>query len=259
MKRGCFENLLYGCLLVVAFGFSTYFWFNFFVRGRSLPTPNLIGKSVPEARAICSDAGVTLDVGDHVRNSDKVPAGYVAWQNRTPGATSFIKRGARLKIELSAGPLVIRVPDLGAQTARTALLRLGQQNLKMGSLTYVDEASPKDGIVASEPPTGTIVAAQTAVSLLVNVPQPARTYVMPDLIDHQLDSVRPGLEANGLHVATVKFEAYPGIADGIIIRQFPLRGAPVSGRDAISVVVSKAEETNIIEQGAQPAQPAVTQ
>ena len=62
---------------------------------------------------------------------------------------------------------------------------------------------------------------------------------MPDLIDHALEEFRPGLEANGLHVATVKFEAYPGIADGIIIRQFPLRGAPVSGRDAISVVVSK--------------------
>jgi beta-lactam-binding protein with PASTA domain len=259
MKRGCFENLLFGTLLVVAFGFSTYFWFNFFVRGRSLPTPNLIGKSVAEARAICSDAGLTLDVGEHVRNSDKVPAGYVAWQNRTPGATSFIKRGARMKIELSAGPLVIRVPDLDAQSPRTALLRLGQQNLKMGNLTYVDEASAKDGIVASEPPTGTIVAAQTPVSMLVNVATAPHTYVMPDLIDHPLESVRPALEANGLHVATVKFEAYPGIADGIIIRQFPLRGAPVSGRDAISVVVSKAEETNIIEQGAQPAPPVVTQ
>jgi eukaryotic-like serine/threonine-protein kinase len=248
MKRGCLSNLLFGCLLLAAFGFSTYFWFNFFVRGRSLPTPNLIGKSVTEARAICSDAGVVLDVGDHVRNSDKVPAGYVAWQNRDTGATSFIKRGARLKIELSAGPLVIRVPDLDAQSARTALLRLGQQNLKMGNMSYVEGASLKEGIVASEPPSGTVVAAQTPVSLLVNVPVTSRTYVMPDLIDHALDSVRPGLEANGLHVATVKFEAYPGIADGIIIRQFPLRGAPVSGRDAISVVVSKAEETNIIEQ-----------
>jgi eukaryotic-like serine/threonine-protein kinase len=257
MKQGCLSNLLFGCLLFVAFGFSTYFWFNFFVRGRSLPTPNLIGKSVTEARAICSDAGVVVEVGDHVRNSDKVPAGYVAWQNRESGATSFIKRGARLKIELSAGPLVIRVPDLDAQSQRTALLRLGQQNLKMGNLTYVDEASPKEGIIATEPPNGTVVAAQTPVSLLVNVPATSRTYVMPDLIDHALDSVRPGLEANGLHVATVKFEAYPGIANGIIIRQFPLRGAPVSGRDAISLVVSKAEETNIIEQSAPPAQPVI--
>ena len=256
MKRGCFYNLLFGCVIVVLFGFSSYFWFNFFVRGRSLPTPNLIGKSVAEANALCLDGGVTLDVDTtHTRNSDKVPAGYVVWQNREPGATSFVKRGSRIKVELSSGPLVIRVPDLNAQSPRTALLRLGQQNLKLGNITYAESASDKDGIAASEPPVGTVVAAQTPVSLLVNVQDASRTYVMPDLIDQPLDTVRPGLEANGLHVATVKFEAYPGIADGIIIRQFPLRGAPVSGRDAISVVVSKAEETNIIEQSAQPARP----
>ena len=42
----------------------------------------------------------------------------------------------------------------------------------------------------------------------------------------------------------MKFEAYPGIADGTIIRQYPLRGAPVSSRDPISVVVSRQEETS---------------
>ena len=52
---------------------------------------------------------------------------------------------------------------------------------------------------------------------------------------------------DGLKIATVRYESYPGIRDGIIIRQFPLRGAPVSARDAISVVVSKQEE-GIIEQ-----------
>ena len=45
----------------------------------------------------------------------------------------------------------------------------------------------------------------------------------------------------------------PGIADGIIIRQFPLRGAPVSGRDPITVVVSRQAEGGIIEGPAAPA------
>jgi beta-lactam-binding protein with PASTA domain len=79
---------------------------------------------------------------------------------------------------------------------------------------------------------------------------------MPDLIDQPLDNVRPSLERHGLTISTVKFEAYPGIADGIIIRQFPLRGAPVSARDPITVVVSK-EEGGIIENPAAP--PTTTQ
>jgi eukaryotic-like serine/threonine-protein kinase len=241
MKRGCFDNLFFFTVLVLAFGSSTYFWFTYFVKGRSLPTPNLVGRSVSDARKIAQDLGVDLEVDpERRRNSDKVPVGHVVWQNRNPGATSFIKRGSVLRVELSAGPLILRVPDFAGVTAGTGMLRLGQQNLKLSNLTYVPGDAP--GILAADPPKGTVVAPQSPVSLLVAVPPHPPQYVMPDLIDKQLEMVRPTLEARGLNVATVKYEAYPGIADGIIIRQYPLRGAPVSTRDPISVVVSRQEE-----------------
>jgi beta-lactam-binding protein with PASTA domain len=247
MRHGCRDNVLFALVALVAFGLSTYFSFNFFVKGKSLPTPNLINKSLADARAICSDLGVQLTVGDNKRNSDKVAAGNIVWQNRTPGATSFIKRGTTIKVELSAGPLVLSVPDLHGQRPGTAILRLAQQNLKLGNLTYFDSpATP--GIVAADPPSGTIVAAQSSVSLLVAAAPPPASFVMPDLIDRPLDSVRPYFEGHGLTVSSVRYEAYPGIADGIVIRQYPLRGSPVSARDAITVVVSKQDETSIIEQ-----------
>ncbi len=254
MRRGCLGHILFGVLLLAAFGGSTYFWFTFFVKGRSLPTPNLIGRSVADARRIASDLGVDLEVDSgHRRNSDKVPLGHIVWQNRTPGATSLIKRGSALRVELSSGPLVLRVPDLSGATAGTSMLRLGQQNLKLANLTYV--ATDAHGVLAAEPPNGTVVAPQTGISLLVGVPPGASRFVMPDLIDRRLDLVRPALESRGLRVSQVKFEAYPGIPDGTIIRQYPLRGAPVSSRDPISVVVSRQEETSIIEGGALPATP----
>ncbi|MGZ8852048.1 MAG: hypothetical protein ACXW2X_01550, partial [Thermoanaerobaculia bacterium] len=53
---------------------------------------------------------------------------------------------------------------------------------------------------------------------------------------------------HGLIVSTVKYETYPGLRDGIIIRQYPLRGAPVSGRDPITVVVTRQEDSAIVEQ-----------
>ena len=249
MRRGCLHNLLFGVLLFGVFGASTYFWFTFFVKGRSLPTPNLIGKSVAEARRITGDLGVELQVDEsHRRNSDKVPVGHIVWQNRPAGAASFIKRGSTIKVELSAGPLVLRVPDLVGESPGTGMLRLGQQNLKRAELAYVE--SDARGILAVDPPAGTVVGPQSGVSLLVAVPPSAARYVMPDLINQRLDVVRPALEGRGLTVATVKYEAYPGIANGIIIRQYPLRGSPVSSRDPISVVVSQQEETAIIEGGA---------
>lgn len=255
MKRGCLSNVLFLFLFLLAFGGSTYFWFTFFVKGRSLPTPNLIGKTVAEARAVCSDLGLRLEVRTERRNSEKVPVDRIVWQNRTPGGANFVKRGTSIKVELSAGPLVLRVPDLVGQKDGTGVLRLGQQNLKVGSMSFVDlpRATARE-ILAADPPKDTVVQAQTAVSLLVGMPL-VPTYVMPDLIDQPLAQVRPSLDQRGLVVSTVKYEAYPGIADGIIIRQYPLRGAPVSSRDPITVVVSRAEETAIVDQPPQP-QPA---
>jgi eukaryotic-like serine/threonine-protein kinase len=245
MKRGCLESVLFGVLLLIIFGTSTYFSFTFFVKGRSLPTPNLIGRSVADARAVSQDLGVDLQVDNtHRRNSDKVPVGHVVWQNRNPGATSFIKRGSTIRVELSAGPLVLRVPDLAGETAGTSKLRLAQQNLRLADVTYV--ATAENGVLAEDPPKTTVVPPQSDVALLVSTPPPPAQFVMPDLIDRRLEDVRPTLEGRGLTVATVKFESYPGIADGIIIRQYPLRGAPVSTRDPISVVVSRQEETNVL-------------
>ncbi|MEA2416586.1 MAG: eukaryotic-like serine/threonine-protein kinase [Thermoanaerobaculia bacterium] len=248
-KRGWLDNLLFAALVVLVFGVSTYVCFNFFIRGRSVSTPNLIGRSLANAKAVCSDLGVSLVVDPGTRNSDKIATGNVVWQNRTPGATNLVKRGTDIHVELSAGPLVLQVPDLNGQTARTALLRLSQQNLKLGSVVHVENAL-QQGIVSEEPPKGTVVAAQTAVSLLVGEQASPLPYVMPDLIDKPLDTVRPALESHGLAVSNVKFESYPGIADGIIIRQFPLRGSSVSGRDPITVVVSRQAEGGIIEQPA---------
>ena len=258
MRHGCLANIVFAVLLVLGFLGSTYFWFTYFVKGRSLPTPNLVGKSVAEARAICSDLGVKLDVREERRNSDKVPVDHVVWQNRTAGTTSFIKRGTSIRVELSAGPLVLRVPDLAGQSAGTTMLRVGQMNLKVGNMTYVDSPPATRGVLAADPPAGTVVQAQSPVSFLIGVQPTPPSYVMPDLIDQALDQMRPALEAHGLIISTVKYEAYPGIRDGIIIRQYPLRGAPVSSRDPITVVVSRQEEGAIVEQPV-PAPPTATQ
>jgi beta-lactam-binding protein with PASTA domain len=242
--RGCFDRLLFSAIVLVAFGFSSYFWFKYFVRGRSVATPNLIGKSLSDARAISSDVGLLLQLeGDRDRHADGIPKEAVVWQNRAPG--SLVKRGTRLIVGRSLGPLVLTVPDLSGQSPRTALLRFAQRNLRLGNLAYID-ISGRPGIVAEEPSRGTVVPGNTPVSLLVAFAPPPAPYVMPDLINRDIGQVRPTLESRGLAVSSVKFESYPGIPEGTIIRQYPLPGHPVSGKDAISLVVSKNEELHVV-------------
>jgi beta-lactam-binding protein with PASTA domain len=243
--RSCLGSSIYIAILILIFGVSSYSWFKFFVRGKSIPTPNLIGRSLDDARALTSDLGLLIVVDNtRDRHSEPVPPGSVVWQNRAAG--TLVKRGTKLYVGQSLGPLVLQVPDLVGESPRTALLRFSQRNLKLGNLTYVETAATP-GIVSEDPPRGTVVKGGTPVSLLVGFASPPSQFVMPDIIDLPLAEVRPALESRGLRISNVKFESYPGISDGIIIRQYPLPGAPVSSRDAITVVVSQ-EESGVFDQ-----------
>lgn len=243
--RGCLNNAIFLCLLTIGFGLSSYFWFKFFVRGRSIPTPSLVGRTMADARAIASDSGLLLDLDPaRERHSDHVPPGAVVWQNQSPG--TLIKRGTRIIVAPSLGPLVLRVPDLEGQSARTALLQFGRLNLRLGHIARLSRG--EIGVLAADPPEGTVVPGQTPVSLLEGVEPPPLRYVMPDVIERDFESVRISLERRGLRMGQVRYESYPGLPDGRIIRQYPQAGAPVSSKDAVTLVVTRQQQTGFEQQ-----------
>jgi serine/threonine-protein kinase len=237
--RGCVFNLAFASLLVVAFGASSYFWFKFWVRGKSIATPNLIGRTLTESRAVCSDLGLVVVVDNSKdRHGDNVPAGNVVWQNRAPD--SLIKRGTRIHMGQSLGPLVLRVPDLTGTSARTAMLRLSQLNLRMGALSYFQHG-PLQNAAAAEPAIGAIVGEQSSVSVAIALPPAQPAFVMPDLINRKFDEVKYRLENYGFLLSNVKLEPYPGVDDGTIIRQFPMPGGKIRRGEPISLVVARQE------------------
>src|SRR5258708_38133604 len=104
MKRGCLDTLLFTLLVLVVLGISSYVSFNYFIRGRSVPTPNLVGKSVADAKAACADLGLEMSIDPaNRRNSDKVAPGNIVWQNKNPSTTNLLKPGEALREHLSAG------------------------------------------------------------------------------------------------------------------------------------------------------------
>lgn len=237
--RGCLSGLLYTGALLVVFGASSYFWFTFWVRGKSIATPQLIGKSMSDARAIASDLGLVVIVDNTKdRHGENIPEGAVVWQNRAPGV--LVKRGTRIHVGQSLGPLVLRVPSVEGMTTRTALLQLSQANLRIGTVSHFPHRTLLN-TVATDPPAGSAVPDEAKVSLLVAMERPRVAFVMPDLVDRRIDDVRYLLEKYGFVISNVKSESYPGVEDGTIIRQFPSPGGMVRSGDAISLVVAKRD------------------
>ena len=68
------------------------------------------------------------------------------------------------------------------------------------------------------------------------------TYLMPDLIDHDVREVRRFFEGHGFRIGSVKYEPYEGIRDPVVLRQYPLPGHPLRHGEVISLVVAAAPE-----------------
>lgn len=248
MKRAVrwLGHLAFVGLLFVAMGASAYFTFRLFVRGESVVTPAVTGRSLAEARAMASDLGVEYVVDEsRARYSDQIPADHVVWQSRPAG--SSIKRGSRLMVGRSLGPIVATVPDVTGATARAALMELNDRNLTLRHVSAIDRREP--GVLATVPPAGRPVRRETEVSILVSTGELRQRFVMPDLIDRNADRVRRTLELAGFEVAPFRYESYPGIEDGTVIRQAPTPGYPVSLDDIITLTISKDDPDSIEDQG----------
>jgi beta-lactam-binding protein with PASTA domain len=96
-------------------------------------------------------------------------------------------------------------------------------------------------VIEQDPDPNASVPPATGVDLLLAMAVPGERYVMPDLVYRNYDQVRPTFEAHGFKLGNVKFERYEGVAAGVILRQFPLPGHPVSREDGISLVVATAD------------------
>jgi serine/threonine-protein kinase len=238
---GC---LAYAALLFVVFGLAAYTSFSIFVRSGATTVPSVLGMSSADAANALADQGLLLRSKEGAaagRYDDQVPAGRVARQN--PDPRTFVKKGSPVTVLLSLGPRRVTVPDLKGKTLPGAQSAISGTGLALGRIlgALAPNHEAPGSVLEQDPDANAAVAPATGVDLLLAMAAPNERYVMPDLVYRNYDQVRPYFEGLGFKFGNVKFERYEGVAAGVILRQFPLPGHPLSREDAVSVVVATAE------------------
>lgn len=236
---GC---LAYAVLIFVIFGLAAYTSFSVFVRSGTTRVPSVEGMSQTDAANLLADQGLVLRAAKGTgRYDDKVPADLVARQS--PDATSFVKRGSPVTVVLSLGPRRVAVPDLRGKNLPSAQLGLSGTGLALGRIlgALAPHHEAPSSVIEQDPEPNASVPPATGVDLLLAMAVPEERYVMPDLVYRNYDQVRPAFEQRGFKFGNVKYERYEGVAAGVILRQFPLPGHPVSREDSVSLVVATAD------------------
>lgn len=230
-----------GKLLVLAGGLAlTYVLFaavgmRLALKTREVIVPTLAGRTVNEATALLTDAGLNLKVEEGRRLDPKVPAGQIVTQDPVPGIRT--RRERSVKVWVSGGPRSMTVPALGGESERTAQLRLQQEGLALSTMAEIRSADFPAGTIVAQSPAPKSNAAQ--VALLVNRGERGARYVMPDLIGVNGERAADLLRARGFRATVVGDHPYPGVPAGVVLRQSPQAGFQIAPGEPISLEVSR--------------------
>ena len=205
------------------------------LRAGEVQIPDLTNRTAREATALSTDLGLTIAVDDTRRPDEHVAEGRVIAQD--PPARSVARRRRRVRVWLSSGQRVVRVPTLIGGSERAADLRLAEGGLQVASVSEIrSQAYPSDVVVAQTPEPD---AVGERVALLISRGEQAITYVMPDLIGVNGDRAANVLRSHGFRVAVVGATPYPGLMPGVVLRQGPQAGFQITPGEAISIEVSR--------------------
>ncbi len=125
---------------------------SYFSGGEGIGTvvvPQLVGKSVIEAKALLGNKGLVPVVAGR-QSSDEIPEGYILIQ--TPEAGTNVKKGREIQLILSNGQEKVVVPKLVGMTIEDALEIIKKSQLKLGEQRRELSDQYDEGIVIEQSP-----------------------------------------------------------------------------------------------------------
>ncbi len=192
--------------------------------------PKVVGNQERAAAAILERFG--LQVGQVSRQPSREPPGQVIAQGTPPGQE--VPQGTAIDLVVAA-PLTAAVPPIVGRTQADAAARLERAGLAAGEVTLQESRSPRGLVLSQRPPAGQVVAAGTAVDMVVATPV---TVGVPRLVGRTQDDAIGMLRKVELMPGEVS-SAESRRPEGTVLSQKPEAGAKAAVGTAVDLVVAR--------------------
>ncbi|MFE5814841.1 PASTA domain-containing protein [Streptomyces sp. NPDC056479] len=197
--------------------------------------PDLVGRSLDEARRTADNVGLTVTVGKWEPCADQ-PMGHVCEQSPTEGE---LAKGEAVSVTVSTGAPKAEVPDVTDKDEDDASRILRDMGFKV-KLRHVESEEDPGTVLEQDPAGGDKVEKGTEVTLAVaEAPEKA---TVPDLTGSTLGEARELLAGQGLKLGDTT-EVESGAEAGTVVEQSVGQGEEVEPGTAVDVQVARVVET----------------
>lgn len=245
-KRSIWINMLVGFVLVVLLLFLLSVILGPCTRhGKNKPVPNVVGKSIDEAKRILDNNGFEVEIQDSIY-TDTTAKGTVLRQ--IPEGDAVVKKSRTVYITVNRYvPPVVEMPNLVGFSYRNAELQLKNMGLRVGDTSYAEDFA-RNSVKEQHYHNGDIIAPGsripqgTLVDLVLANGGGTTIFTVPNLIGMTFGNAKSFLESNGLSFLSIIPD--PDVVDSAnayIYRQDP----PRLGEDGRRVKIQSGQTMNV--------------
>lgn len=179
--------------------------------------PDIVGRSLDEARALLAERGLRLRVAREVNS--EFPVNTVVRQR--PEGESIVRQGRVIDVDVSIGVAMVEVPDLTGLSERSARIELSQYALEIGEISTEYRADmPPNLVIGQTPPPRSRVQVGSRVDIVLSTgTAPVPNVVVPDFTGRLLEDVLREIESLGLMIGVAYPEDDPSVPPGVVIAQ----------------------------------------
>jgi beta-lactam-binding protein with PASTA domain len=193
-----------------------------------VPIPDLVGKTIPEARELLRKAHLTLGKRTP-RFSERFPEGRVIGRSEPGGGTA--PQGSAIDVMVSKGPTPQPVPKVVGKTEEQAQSMLtAWVVIKRGK--YSDSV-PRGQVIAQDPDPRTKLQPGEAVTIVVSIGP--KFFDVPSFLGMTRTEAVAAIQGLGLHASVLRV---PGSNGDTVEGQLPQGGTTVRAGSTVTIYVA---------------------
>ncbi len=229
--------------IIIGIFYASYLGIMGYLFVEEVTVPNITGESLNIAQELLQEKGLKFEIIDERYNS-VIEKNHVIKQD--PEANETIKKNRTVKLEVSLGPELRKIPDVKGITLRSARIKIINSNFLVYPTVkeIYDPEVAKDRVINQEPEANELEPEGTEIKLVVSKGAKPEYIKMPNLVSLPLAQAQAKLKEFRLNLGLVSYQSSNKYFTGEVISQDVDPSEKILQDSTINLVVSRGPGPN---------------